>query len=134
MKRKRKKIEKKRGTRTCGRGGKRKARGKGNRGGHGYSGSKKHRKTYILKYEPDHLGKRGFIPKSFRCTRVVKAINLRDLDKLIGDKEEVNLSELGFDKVIGAGGLTKKVVIRAKAFSAKAKEKIEELGGKAIEE
>jgi|YelNatPaOPRAMG01_1025707.scaffolds.fasta_scaffold176957_2 large subunit ribosomal protein L15 len=133
MAHKRKKIEKKRGTRTCGRGGKRKGRGKGNRGGRGYAGSKKHRKTYILKFEKDHLGKRGFVPKSFKCTREIKAINLRDLNKLIGDKEEIDLVELGYDKVIGGGKINKAITVKAKAFSANAKEKIEAAGGKAVE-
>jgi len=134
MAHRRKKIEKKRGTRTCGKGGMRKRRGKGNRGGHGYSGSKKHRKSYILQFEPDHLGKRGFIPKSPKGVREVRTINLRDLEALAGDKEEINLAELGFDKVLGSGAISKKLTIKAAAFSKHAKEKIEAAGGKAVEE
>ena len=125
-----KKTEKKRGTRTLGRGGIKKWRGKGHRGGRGYAGSKKHRKSWILRYEKDHLGKRGFIPKN---RKVVRAINLRDLEKLVGNAKEIDLSELGYDKVLGSGNLTKKLVVKAKSFSKLAKEKMEKAGGKAVE-
>jgi large subunit ribosomal protein L15 len=133
MTHRRKKIEKKRGTRTCGYGGMRKRRGKGYRGGHGYSGSKKHRKSFILQFEPEHLGKRGFIPKSPKGVREVKTINLRDLEALASDKEEVNLTELGFNKVLGSGTIGRKLTVKAAAFSKHAKEKIEAAGGKAVE-
>ncbi|MCD6590506.1 MAG: uL15 family ribosomal protein [Candidatus Aenigmarchaeota archaeon] len=124
-----KKTEKKRGSRTCGKGGIKKWRGKGHRGGRGFSGSKKHRKSWIIKNAPNHLGKRGFVPKT---SKEINAINLKDLEKLIGDKEEVVLPELGFHKVLGTGKLKKKVVIKAYAFSERAKEKIEKIGGKAL--
>lgn len=122
------KIEKKRGTRTCGKGGIK----PGGRGGRGYAGSKKHRKSYILKYEREHIGKpKGFIPKT---RKLVRTINLRDLEKLAGDKKEIVLSDLGFDKVLGSGNITKKLVVKANAFSRHAKEKIEKAGGKAVVE
>lgn len=126
-----KKTEKKRGTRTLGRGTMKKWRGKGHRGGKGYSGSKKHRKSWILRYEREHLGKRGFIPKT---SKSVKAINLRDLETLAGDKKEIVLADLGYDKVLGSGNVTKKLVVKAKAFSRIAKEKIEKAGGKTVSE
>lgn len=125
-----KKTEKKRGTRTIGRGTMKKWRGKGHRGGKGYSGSKKHRKSWILRFEPDHLGKRGFISKT---SKSVKAVNVRDLEKLAGDRKEIALKELGFDKVLGSGEITKKLVVKAGSFSRQAKEKIEKAGGKAVE-
>ncbi|MCK4335311.1 MAG: uL15 family ribosomal protein [Candidatus Aenigmarchaeota archaeon] len=126
-----KKTEKKRGTRTLGKGTMKKWRGKGHRGGKGYAGSKKHRKSWILRYEREHLGKRGFISKT---SKSVKAINLRDLETLAGDKKEIVLAGLGYDKVLGSGNVTKKLVVKAKAFSRIAKEKIEKAGGKAVSE
>ncbi|MCK4531404.1 MAG: uL15 family ribosomal protein [Candidatus Aenigmarchaeota archaeon] len=126
-----KKTEKKRGTRTLGKGTMKKWRGKGHRGGKGYAGSKKHRKSWILRYEREHLGKRGFISKT---SKSVKAINLRDLETLAGDKKEIVLADLGYDKVLGSGNVTKKLVVKAKAFSRIAKEKIEKAGGKAVSE
>lgn len=126
-----KKTEKKRGTRTLGRGTMKKWRGKGHRGGKGFSGSKKHRKSWILRYKRDHLGKRGFISKT---TKPVKSINLRDLEKLAGGKNEIVLNDFGFDKVLGSGNITKKLVVKANSFSKHAKEKIEKAGGKALTE
>lgn len=136
MAHRRKKIVKKRGTRTCGHGGMRKCRGKGNRGGSGNSGSKKHRKSWFIKYEPDHLGKRGFIAKSHKSTRVVRTINLEGVERLAAaqGKDEINLEEHGYDKVLGDGKITKKLTVRASAFSRHAKGKIEEAGGKAVSE
>ncbi|NIO21374.1 MAG: 50S ribosomal protein L15 [Candidatus Aenigmarchaeota archaeon] len=126
------KTEKKRGTRTLGRGGIKKCRGKGHRGGKGYSGSKKHRKSWVLRYERGHIGKpKGFISKT---SKSVKSINLRDLENLAKDKKEIVLKDLGYDKVLGSGNITKKLVVRAKTFSKHAKEKIEKAGGKAIAE
>ncbi|NIP41111.1 MAG: 50S ribosomal protein L15 [Candidatus Aenigmarchaeota archaeon] len=131
MVKKMKKTEKLRGTRTIGRGTMKKWRGKGHRGGKGYSGSKKHRKSWILRFERQHLGKKGFIPKT---SKSVKAINLRDLEKIAGGEKEIVLNEHGFDKVLGSGKITKKLVVKARAFSRIAKEKIEKAGGKAVSE
>lgn len=139
MAHRRKKIEKKRGTRTCGQGGMRKRRGSGNRGGVGYSGSKKHRKSWIMKYEPDHLGKRGFIAKSHNSMKIVNVINLSELEKLAAEKleqgnNEIDIDEFGFDKVLGSGKITRNLTVKAKSFSRHAKEKIEQAGGKAVSE
>ncbi len=124
----RKKTEKMRGSRTQGKGGIK----PGGRGGRGYSGSKKHRKSWILRYEREHIGKpKGFIPKT---PKVVRAINLRDLETLAGEKKEIVLSDLGYDKVLGSGTITKKLTVKARSFSKHAKEKIEKAGGKAIAE
>lgn len=122
-----KKTYEKRGSRTHGKGGIQ----PGGRGGRGFAGSKKHRKTWIMRYKRDHLGKRGF---KHRNAREVKAVNLREVDRLAGDKKEVNLKELGFDKVLGVGEVSKKMVVKARAFSRHAKEKIEKAGGKAVVE
>jgi large subunit ribosomal protein L15 len=134
MAHRRKKIEKKRGTRTCGAGGMRKRRGKGNRGGRGYAGSKKHRKSWFVKNEPGHIGKRGFVPKSHNSMKTVKFINLDELEKLAAGKEEIVLDEFGIQKVLGSGAINRKLTVKANSFSRHAKEKIERAGGKAVEE
>ncbi len=122
------KHRKGRGSRTHGKG----QIQPGGRGGKGYSGSKKHRKSWILRYEKDHIGKRkGFISKT---SKSVRAVNVRDLEKLAGEKKEIVLADLGFDKVLGSGNLNKKLVVKANAFSRVAKEKIEKAGGKAVSE
>lgn len=134
MAHKRKKIEKERGTRTCGYGGMRKRRGKGNRGGVGNAGSLKHKKSWFQKYDPDHIGKHGFRPKSDKCLKETITINLSELDKLATGKNEIDIADFGFDKVLGSGKIIRNLTVKAKAFSAHAKEKIEKAGGKAIAE
>ena len=131
MKRKRKKVIKMRGSKTHGHGAKKKYRGKGSRGGKGYAGSKKHRKTYILRYEKEHLGKRGFKSKTRKS---VRTINIKDVERIAEEKgtNKINLTELGYEKVLGKGSLTKPLVIEAKSFSDNARLKIEKAKGKAI--
>ncbi len=130
--RRRKKIRKKRGSRTCGWG--KNHRGAGSRGGRGKAGMLKHMKSWMLKYEPDHFGKKGFkVPPAAK--KELKAINLRDVDNLAKklNKKEIDLSEFGYDKVLSKGELSQPLIIKAKKFSKKAKEKIEKAGGKAVE-
>jgi len=130
----RKKILKKRGSRTQGYGSHKKHRGGGSRGGRGKAGRKKHKKSWVMRYQPDYFGKRGFkIPP--KAKKEIKAITLRDVDILAKklNKNEINLSELGYDKVLSTGNLTQPLTIKAKKFVEKAKQKIESMGGKAIE-
>jgi len=124
-----KKIEKRRGHRTCGYGGSKKHRGKGSRGGKGKAGSLGHKATYYLKYARDELGKRGFRSKTGRKLRTV---NLRTLQKLAGKEKKIDVQALGYDKVLGAGEMKAALEVKAELFSAGAKEKIERAGGKAI--
>ena len=130
----RKKITKRRGTRTYGCGSHKKKRGGGSRGGRGKAGRFKHKKSWVMRYEPDYYGKVGFkIPP--KAKKEIKAITLRDIDVLAKklNKTEIDLSELGYDKVISTGNLTQPLTIKAKKFVEKAKQKIENAGGKAIE-
>ncbi|HDD71659.1 MAG TPA: 50S ribosomal protein L15 [Candidatus Aenigmarchaeota archaeon] len=127
-----KKTKKMRGKKTFGYGSKKKHRGGGSRGGRGMAGSFGHKKLKILKENPEHFGKRGFKRKN---KKEVKAINLMELEKIASKlgKNKINVSELGYDKVLGKGKLTQPLEIEAKMFSEKAKVKIEEAGGKAVE-
>lgn len=139
--RKRKKIERKRGHRTAGYGGQKKHRGGGSKGGRGMAGLHKHKFIYMKKYMPDHFGKRGF---KRHFVSKPKTINLDVLDsmieKLINEKKikeekgvvKINISELGYDKLLGNGEVKHKIIVEAKAFSKQAIKKLEESGGKAI--
>ena len=132
---KKKKVVKLRGSKTHGWGSKKKHRGAGSRGGRGFAGSKKQKKTWIMKYERNHLGKRGF--KSLQQREIkpsIKAINIRDIPENLLKGTEIDLSKLGYDKLLGSGKLSKPIVFKAKAFSETSKEKITKAGGKAIEE
>ena len=132
--RRKKKIRKLRGSKTHKWGGKKKHRGSGSRGGVGKAGRKKFKKSWVVKHEPRYFGKRGFkVPVNAK--KQIRSINLRDIDLLANslNKTEINLSELGFDKVLSTGNLTQPLTIKAKKFVEKAKQKIEQSGGKAIE-
>lgn len=129
----RKKIVKRRGSKTHGWGSKKKHRGAGSRGGRGLAGSKKHKKTWIMKYKRDHLGKRGF--KSLQKRRIKeasRAINIRNIPANVLEGMEIDVTKLGYDKLLGNGEFTKPVTVKARAFSEKAKEKIEKAKGKAV--
>jgi len=143
MKRKRSKRSRIRGRRTCGAGARKKRRGKGSKGGKGMAGTGKRagqKKLWILKYKPDYFGKRGFL--SIRQKKGKnEEINLDELqcrlDELIKEGKarktpEGTEIELKNFKILSRGEVKEKLFIRAAAFSAKAKEKIEKAGGKAI--
>ena len=131
-----KKVKKQRGSMTHGWGSKKKHRGAGSRGGRGMAGMKKHKKSLMLKLYPDKFGKRGFkIPQKVKRIKGTEAINLKALDVYaVGTgNTEIDVVKLGFHKVLSTGKLTQALTIKAPVFTEKAKKKIEEAGGKAIE-
>jgi len=129
MKRKRKKIKKLRGSRTHGYGSKKKHRGKGSKGGKGYAGSHKHHYIKIMKYEPEHFGKKGFVSK-----KKEKAINIDQALKLCEKMKTntIDLTSLRFDKLLSRGQIEKPITIKVRKASKKTVEKIEKLGGKLV--
>ncbi len=94
-------------------------RGSGNRGGVGRAGWGKRGKQKKTKYSTEER-KKGFTP----IKEKMEWINLSDVDK--------NL-ELKNKRVLGKGDLKGKFTIKASYFTKKAKEKIEQAGGKWIE-
>lgn len=141
--RKRKKILKRRGQRSPGFGSQKKHRGGGSRGGRGLAGLHKHKRMTNIKYMPDHFGKVGF-KRPQKVIREIKTINLKELDSKIDDllkegkakKEKdgikINLSELGYDKLLGSGQVKHKLIVEAKSFSKQAMKKLEKIKGKAV--
>jgi large subunit ribosomal protein L15 len=119
-----------RGTRNCGRG-KKGSRKRG--GGRGLAGSHKHKYTWIVKNMPEHFGKHGFgrggLKKNIKATNVGRLSEYADKRNL----KEIDASELGYDKVLGGGKVGVKMTVKADFITKKAKQKIEEAGGKAIE-
>ncbi|MCD6557798.1 MAG: uL15 family ribosomal protein [Candidatus Aenigmarchaeota archaeon] len=127
-KKKVKKVRKLRGSKTHGYGSKKKHRGKGSRGGRGYAGSSKHRRSYIVKYEKNH-----FYHKKLKPKRKLKTINVSDLGELLREgQKKINLIELGYEKLLGSGTAPKEIVVVVGKCTAKAREKIESAGGKVI--
>ena len=138
------KTRKKRGSRTCGYGRVGQHRKSGTKGER-RAGRHKHLWSYVIKYEPDYFGKRGFTsPKSLR--RKVNSINLSQLEELIeklsaeekieekNGKLFVDLEKLGYTKLLGMGKISKPVIIKVPAFSTSAAEKIKAVGGQILKE
>lgn len=143
MARKNRKIRKKIGSRTCGKGHHRTTRGKGKRGGKGNAGLCKARWTWVIKYDKKHFGAYGFkLPEEVK--KEYNAINLYEIEEKLDyfinngfavkkkNIYEVDLVKAGFHKVLGSGRVTRAMKIKAVEFSERAKEKITSAGGEAI--
>jgi large subunit ribosomal protein L15 len=120
------KIRKFRGTRTIGYGRIGQHRDSGSKGNRKV-GRHKHLWSKIVTTEPNYFGKHGFTsPQSLH--RTVKVINLSKLDQMAQGKS-INLTELGYTKLLGTGKLTKPLTIEVEAFSKSAAEKVKAVGG-----
>lgn len=140
---KRKKNSRQRGSWTHGWGAKKKHRGAGHRGGRGLAGSGKRGDAKKTLYwdDPHYFGKRGFVS----ATAVdEKTINIAHLDVIAdtlikkgkatkGSGEIIiNLGELGYTKLLGAGNTKRKFSITVEKASKMAVEKISKNGGKVL--
>src|SRR3989338_527943 len=129
----RKKDTRQRGTHTHGWGSKKKHRGKGSKGGHGYGGSPQHKESYIVNYEPEHYGYKGFVRHNKKS---IKIINVGDVEKILSVQEHaevIDLSSMGYQKLLSKGKISIAVKVKIPSYSAKAKLKIEEAGGVIVE-
>ena len=129
-----------RGSRTCGGGTHKNRRGAGNRGGRGRAGINAH---HFVKWYKEMggpvFGKDGF-SNSSQCAVTVMDVGIIDqivpsllaqgVAKTDGDTIVINTADMGIDKVLGSGKVTKKLNISAQAFSESARAKIEKMGGK----
>ena len=143
MIRTKRKINKQRGSRSNGGGCTKKRRGAGSKGGKGEVGMGKPHWTWTVIHDPDHFGKHGF-KRPQKVINKINAVNLNYLEEHAddfiaqgkaskeGDAIVIDVTELGYDKVLAKGKITKAYKISAPQFSASAIEKIEELGGEAI--
>ena len=124
------KTKKYRGSRTHGRG-KKAGRGAGLKGGRGNAGLHKHKYIHMIKYMPDHFGRRGF-KRPQKLIKEEKTINVGLLEEKFPDAKEVDLEKEGFDKLLGSGIVNKPFIVKVPKASKKAIEKIESKGGKVI--
>ena len=107
--------------------GKKAGRGAGKRGGRGNAGLNKHRVMTRLKYMPGHWGRHGF--NRHPGLRVVNSsINLGQVAE-IAEGDSIDLSEMGFDKLLGRGSIDRALTIKVAEASAKAIQKVEAAGG-----
>jgi large subunit ribosomal protein L15 len=134
------KRSKYRGSRTCGGGTHKNRRGAGNRGGRGRAGINAH---HFVKWYKEMggpvFGKNGFSNSSQTTVRVIDvgiidqiipSLLAQGIAKNEGDVIVINTADMGIEKVLGSGKVTKKMNISAQAFSESAKAKIEKMGGK----
>jgi large subunit ribosomal protein L15 len=137
MPHKERKTRKMRGSRTHGYGRIGQHRGAGSRG-HRKVGRHKHLWSYVVTYEPDYFGKHGFTsPQSLK--RKEKVINIAKLDEMAvlstekeKGKTQVNLTSLGYTKLLGTGKITKPLTVTVPACSKTAAEKIKRAGGQVV--
>jgi len=131
---KRKKNVRQRGHKTYGWGSKKKRRGAGNRGGRGMAGSGKRadqKKPSILKkYGSSYFGKKGF-KRPQKMIKKIKTINVFELTHF---KDKIDLTQLGYDKLLGKGSINKPLEVKISFASKMAIEKIEKAGGKVVQE
>lgn len=119
------KTKKYRGSRTHGYGRSRQHRKHGRSGGHGRAGWCKHKWSQVVTGLREPPGKHGF---SRPYAKEKPAINLDQLNSFITSKTtEIDVTKLGYYKVLGMGNLKRKVIVKAYEFSRKAKEKLGDL-------
>ena len=131
---KRKKKSRLRGSHTHGWGHKKKHRGAGNRGGRGMAGTGKsadHKKPTIINTIglKNYFGKHGF-NRPQKMIIEIKTINVSELSQF--KEGELNLKEMGYNKLLGKGTIDKKFQIIIDKFTEKAKKEIEKKGGEII--
>jgi large subunit ribosomal protein L15 len=132
------KLRKKRGSRTHGYGRVGQHRDAGSKG-YRKVGRHKHLWSYVATYEPDYFGKHGFTsPQSL--SRQEKIINLKKLNeisqKFSVEKEKgklhLDLTSLGYTKLLGTGKISKALIVNVASCSKSAAEKIKEAGGQVL--
>jgi large subunit ribosomal protein L15 len=135
------KIRKQRGSRYMGWGQVGQHRKSGGRGGKGKAGGRKHFWIRTVKYEPERYRHKGFLPPSAKKPEK-ETINVGELENLakkvlvdysVKGGNQLDLIELGFDKVLGRGSINVPLNIKVSEISHLAQEKIEEAGGSIIE-
>ena len=131
------KSRRQRGTRFCGWGQIGQHRASGSRGGVGNAGKHKHFYIRTVKEEPEHFGHEQF--HALRKSDITRWVNLKDLNQLMNyskaaedGKVTLDLNELGYEKLLGAGRVDAVVSIRVKKASKSAKEKITQAGGEVL--
>lgn len=107
------------------------------------AGRCKHLWSYVLRYEPDYFGKKGFVsPRSLK--REEKVINVGELEEMAeklltqgkptkSGRVLLDLEKFGYTKLLGKGEVTKPLIVKISACSKTAAQKIEEAGGQILQ-
>lgn len=86
---------------------------------------------------PDHFGRTGF-KRPLKMIKEDVAINVGDLNRLVSDgkiaakdkKYCIDLTAMGYDKLLGSGKITHPLEIKVAKSSKSAMEKVQNAGGK----
>lgn len=139
---KKRKSRKQRGSRYCGWGQVGQHRKSGGRGGKGKAGGRKHFWLQTVKYNPNRFRDIGFKPPS-SLEPEPEIINVGELEHVarqiyedfdLSKYEELDLSALGIDKLLGRGNINVPLKIKVAEASSSAREKVEEAGGSITEQ
>jgi large subunit ribosomal protein L15 len=115
--------------------------GFGRIGQHRDSGSKgyrkvgmhKHRWSLVCNMDTPYFGKHGFhSPQKIHLKE--NTLNLNNLEQLAQNQTTIDLTTMGYTKLLGTGKITKALTITVSAASKIAQQKITEAGGKLITE
>ena len=131
------KTRKFRGSRTHGWGQIGQHRASGHKGGLGQSGLHKHLYSTLLKFDPDHFGHDSTHPPHPNIIK--KWASVRDLDdlyakhgKLEGNRKMIDLTSLGYDKLLGGGQVKNAYLVKVEQYTASAEDKIKKVGGEVL--
>jgi len=129
--RREKRSRKYRGSRSVGWGRIGQHRKAGSKGGVGKAGLHKHKWSWTVKYGKDVFGKHGF---KRPWAKRGKEITIEKLAELIAktNKQEIDLTEYGYTKLLGNGEIKGKVKVKTLSASKSAIEKIKKVGGEII--
>jgi large subunit ribosomal protein L15 len=117
------------------------------RGGFGNAGRYRHKKSRLIRNKEfvhmHYVGKKGFTSVPQRRGEI-KALNLGRLaamvDKLVSQKKAqmedqkvvVDLGQMGFEKLLGGGSISRAVRVKVDRCSANAMKKLKDAGGEAV--
>lgn len=129
------KVRRLRGSRTHGWGQITQHRKSGRKGGRGKAGLHKHKWSWTVKYAPDYF--KADSMKAKPSTLPKRWLNVGKLDLITTkisseDKIQVNLTEKGYNKLLGEGMVKKAYRVIVSAYSQSAKTKIEHAGGEIV--
>jgi len=100
-------------------------------------GRHKHLWSYVVTHEPDYFGKHGFTsPQSLkRKESIINISKLNELSQKFSEEKgttHVDLTSLGFTKLLGTGNITKPLIVNVASCSKTAAEKIKKAGGQVL--
>lgn len=140
-KRKAKKVNKLRGSRSAGYGRTKGHRAAGQRGGKGMAGSKKHHYIKLMIENPHYFGKWGF-KRPQKLLEDLDVLNIGAIDEaadrlvekgvatMTGKRYNIDVSKLGIDRILGSGKVTRKLNLTGvQSITDRAREKVTSIGG-----